>query len=316
MTVEKLKYTSNKLNVSTRNEYGELKSVLLGSVEQFLWPDNDNEFENAIKKSTFPETLPRTSLPTKIIQEASDDLERFTATLQSFDVDVIRPKITKSHWAYSARDILLTVGNTVIECPTPFSSRSNELDLYPMLNDADCNIIRAPRPKSKNDPIFDAANVLKLDDKLLYSLSHSANDAGAEWLQSQVGTDFEVIKWKAVENTVTHIDSTLLSCAKNTIIVNASRLTNDSLPNFMQGYRKIWVNDCKPRDFYVFPYASKWIGMNVLSVNPQTIIVDEIQKDLVEQLRTEKFDVIELPMRQSRTLGGGFHCVTCDLERS
>jgi N-dimethylarginine dimethylaminohydrolase len=51
-------------------------------------------------------------------------------------------------------------------------------------------------------------------------------------------------------------------------------------------------------------------------VNPQTIIVDEIQKDLVEQLRTEKFDVIELPMRQSRTLGGGFHCVTCDLERS
>jgi glycine amidinotransferase len=56
--------------------------------------------------------------------------------------------------------------------------------------------------------------------------------------------------------------------------------------------------------------------MNVLSINPETIIVDELQKDLIKKLIAAKFDVIKLPMRQSRTLGGGFHCVTCDLERS
>jgi N-dimethylarginine dimethylaminohydrolase len=49
--------------------------------------------------------------------------------------------------------------------------------------------------------------------------------------------------------------------------------------------------------------------------NPETIVVDETQVSLIEQLKSEKFDVIALPMRQSRTLGGGFHCVTCDIER-
>ena len=47
--------------------------------------------------------------------------------------------------------------------------------------------------------MFDAANVLKVNDKLVYSLSHSANEAGAEWLQEQVGTEFEVVKWQAVQ---------------------------------------------------------------------------------------------------------------------
>ena len=43
--------------------------------------------------------------------------------------------------------------------------------------------------------------------------------------------------------------------------------------------------------------------------------VDDIQKKLIAQLKEEKFNVISLPMRHARTLGGGFHCVTCDLER-
>ena len=84
----------------------------------------------------------------------------------------------------------------------------------------------------------------------------------------------------------------------------------------MKDFKIIWVDDCVGRKFYKFPFASKWIGMNMLSIDPETIIVDEIQIDLIEQLKQEKFNVIALPMRQSRTLGGGFHCVTCDLERS
>jgi N-dimethylarginine dimethylaminohydrolase len=229
---------------------------------------------------------------------------------------VFRPISDKQNWAYSARDIILTVGNTVIECPTPFSSRSKELDLYPFLKDADCNLIRAPRPETANSPMFDAANVLKCNDKLVYSLSHSANEAGADWLQEQVGTEFEVIKWKAVQHQITHIDSTLLSCGERTILANADRLTVDSLPYFMKDFKIIWVKNCVPRQFQQFPFASKWIGMNVLSMNPDTLFVDEIQRELIEQLENEHFNVIQLPMRQSRTLGGGFHCVTCDLHRS
>ena len=55
--------------------------------------------------------------------------------------------------------------------------------------------------------------------------------------------------------------------------------------------------------------------MNILSVNPETVMVDPIQKNLIRQLEAEKFNVIPVPLRQARTLGGGHHCVTCDLER-
>jgi len=302
--------------VSTKNDYGELKSVLVGSVDNFSWPIGDKEFDNSIARSTYEVTLDRGPISQTVINEAREDLDRLCENLENRGVQVTRPQIDKPTWAYSARDIILAVGNTVIECPTPFSSRSRELDLYPDVKQSGCKIVRAPRPETLEDPMFDAANVLKLNDKLVYSLSHSANEAGAVWLQEQVGTEFEVVTWRAVENEITHIDSTLLSCGENTIIANASRLTTETLPAFIKNFKKIWVEDCVPRSFDGFPLASRWIGMNALSLNPETIFVDEIQVDLIEKLEREKFEVIKLPMRQSRTLGGGFHCVTCDLERS
>jgi N-dimethylarginine dimethylaminohydrolase len=302
--------------VSTKNEYDELKSVLVGGVDNFAWPLNDAEFDKSIERSTYEGSLDKRNIDSIVLEEAREDLDRLSETLTSYNVEVVRPTSATPNWAYSARDIILTVGNTVIECPTPFSSRSKELDLYPELKQANCRVVRAPRPQNENDPMFDAANVLKCDDKLVYSLSHSANEAGAEWLQQQVGTEFEVIKWRTVEHQITHIDSTLLSCGAKTIVANADRLTMESLPDFMKDFKTIWVKDCVPRQFHQFPFASKWIGINMLSINPETIIVDEIQKNLITQLKQEKFEVIALPMRQSRTLGGGFHCVTCDVQRS
>jgi len=302
--------------ISSKNEYGELRSILVGSVDNFAWPIDDNEFDISVGRSTYEKKFKHNPVADTVINEARQDLQTLVKTLEDRNVKVYRPKITNPTWAYSARDIILTVGNTIIECPTPFTSRSRELDLYPELTLADCKVIRAPRPNTEDDPMFDAANVLKVNDKLVYSLSHSANEAGAEWLQEQVGTEFEVVKWQAVQHQVTHIDSTLLSCGKNMIIANASRLTTETLPAFMKDYKTIWVSDCVPRKFDYFPFASKWIGMNMLSLDPETIIVDEIQTELITQLKQEKLTVIPLPMRQSRTLGGGFHCVTCDLERS
>ena len=35
----------------------------------------------------------------------------------------------------------------------------------------------------------------------------------------------------------------------------------------------------------------------------------------IEHVLVEKFKVIEISLRHSRTLGGGHHCVTNDLER-
>ena len=53
----------------------------------------------------------------------------------------------------------------------------------------------------------------------------------------------------------------------------------------------------------------------MLSVDADTVIVDSAQTDLIQTLQQRKFTVIPMQLRHSRTLGGGFHCVTLDLER-
>ena len=71
-----------------------------------------------------------------------------------------------------------------------------------------------------------------------------------------------------------------------------------------------------PQDFYQYPYASKWIAMNMLVVDPRTVVVDLHQLELIKTLESYQFTVIPLELRHSRTLGGGFHCVTLDLLRT
>jgi len=53
----------------------------------------------------------------------------------------------------------------------------------------------------------------------------------------------------------------------------------------------------------------------MLVVNPHTVIVDKDQPMLIEILELNDFTVIPMQLRHSRTLGGGFHCVTLDLHR-
>lgn len=302
------------MKIFVKNEYSSLRSIVVGSAQQFAWPTDDSAFDASIVSSTYKGEFIPGSLHDRIIQEAEQDLDQLIDALEKEGVKVHRPQISKPNWSYSARDILLTVGNRIIECPTPYSSRANESDLYPCLKNAKCRWIQAPRPLTEDDPRFDAANVLKFDDKLLYLVSGTGNEAGAEWLQQQVGTDFEVIVWKDVY-AFAHIDSTIASLNENTILLNASRVSYNSLPLFLRQHRKIWVNDVVPRDFHQFPFASKWIGLNILSTDPKTVIVDKIQTRLIERLRELGFRVIELELRHSRTLGGGFHCATLDLER-
>lgn len=306
------------MKISTQNEYSTLKSVIVGSAKCVAWPSNDPAFTESIATSTFDGEIIPGPLPTNIVEEAEQDLDRLAEVLEKEQVKVYRPMIDQSNWCYSARDILLSVGNKIIECPTKYSSRRNEANFYQHIKKESimdgCDWIRAPIPMTDNDPMFDAANVLKFDDKLLYLISSTGNEAGAEWLQQQVGTEFEVVVWKDVY-AFAHIDSTIASLNENTILLNASRVSYNSLPLFLRQHRKIWINDIVARDFHQFPFASKWIGLNIFSINPETVIVDRIQTKLIERLKDTGFRVIELELRQARTLGGGFHCVTLDLER-
>jgi N-dimethylarginine dimethylaminohydrolase len=101
------------------------------------------------------------------------------------------------------------------------------------------------------------------------------------------------------------------------VLLNSSRVNEDNCPKAFKDWEKIYVteDDIVAQDFYQYPYASKWIAMNMLSINPETVIIDAAQKKLINILKSKGIDSIPLTLSHSRTLGGGFHCVTLDTRR-
>ena len=303
------------MRIRTINEYDQLQSVLLGSVKNGAWPTNDVFFDMMIESSTYKNTLTKGPLSQSVIDQTEQELEYLQNILLKRGVEVIRPNTAQPHCAFSARDVLLTLDNKVIICPTPYFSRQNEKTLYEHLQIKFGEWVKLPMPTHKSSPMFDAANICKFNDKLLYLVSNTANLAGAKLLQSVVGTAFEVIPWRGVYSHA-HIDSTIVSLDHNTILLNGSRVNETNLPKFLKDYKKIYLTDIESRDFDTFPYASKWIGMNILSLDPETVVVDPFYKKLIALLQDNNYNVIEAPLTHARTIGGGWHCVTCDLERT
>jgi len=162
--------------------------------------------------------------------------------------------------------------------------------------------------------VLDAANILRLGkDKYLFLESASGNRAAWAWLLANLPTSasMEVCNFYAG----VHIDSTIVPLREGLVLLNGARVTPETCPAVFKDWECIYINDVVPQGFYKYPYASKWIAMNMLVVNPNTVIVDAAQHDLIELLTKKNFTVIPRTLRHSRTLGGGFHCVTLDLRR-
>ena len=65
----------------------------------------------------------------------------------------------------------------------------------------------------------------------------------------------------------------------------------------------------------LFDMSSPWVGMNLLSYDQETVIVDERQTNLIKLLEKNKFNVVKIRMRHIYTQGGGIHCATLDTVR-
>jgi glycine amidinotransferase/scyllo-inosamine-4-phosphate amidinotransferase 1 len=160
--------------------------------------------------------------------------------------------------------------------------------------------------------VLDAANVTRLGDSMLFLESASGNRAAYNWLCEQFpDVTIELCNFYSG----VHIDSTIVPLREGLVMLNASRVTEETCPKVFQTWNKIYVEDVVAQDFYQYPYASKWIAMNMLVVDPHTVVVDKNQPELIKTLENWHFTVVPLELRHSRTLGGGFHCVTLDLLR-
>jgi len=165
------------------------------------------------------------------------------------------------------------------------------------------------------EPCFDAANVLRCGRDLFYLVSNSGNKLGAMWLQSTLGSEFKV---HLIENVYTymHLDSTVSFLRPGLVLLNPSRIRKDNVPAGLDRWDIIWCEEPVDIGFAgAHAQASTWIGMNLFMVRPDLAIVEERQLPLIRQLEKHGINVLPLPIRHARTLGGGFHCVTLDLKR-
>ena len=300
--------------ISSRNEWSPLKKIVVGSATDANWPVRDPVFSKEAEKTTWKETpVPRGPVSQRIIEETNEDLDRLVTTLMSLGVEVVRPDPLnfQTHdglYNYCPRDRLLVHGSTVIDTAMMYPCRDMELQCYHDILD-DVEVIHMPRGQGL---VLDAANVCRLGDQMLFLESASGNRAAYEWLCAQFpDVTIELCNFYAG----VHIDSTIVPLREGLVMLNASRVNFDNVPRVFDGWHKIWVNDVVAQDFYKYPYASKWIAMNMLVVDPHTVICDQNQIELIKTLESYRFNVIPLELRHSRTLGGGFHCVTLDLHR-
>jgi scyllo-inosamine-4-phosphate amidinotransferase 1 len=301
--------------ISSYNEWSPLRRVVVGDATHANWPVQDPVFKLESEKTSWKETpVPSGAVPQWIIDETNEDLAKLATTLTKLGVEVLRPEPVNFQeydgmYNYCPRDRFLVYGNTIVDPAMMYPCRNMEIQCYHDIVDSAANYLHMPRNEGM---ILDAANVARLGNKMLFLESASGNRAAYNWLCDQFpGVEIELCNFYSG----VHIDSTIVPLREGLVMLNASRINNANCPQIFKQWDKIYVDDVVAQDFYQYPYASKWIALNMLVVNPRTVIVDRHQHELIKKLERWNFTTIPLELRHSRTLGGGFHCVTLDLHR-
>jgi glycine amidinotransferase/scyllo-inosamine-4-phosphate amidinotransferase 1 len=301
--------------ISSYNEWDPLKKIVVGSATHANWPTDDPVFAQEGSKTSWTETpVPSGPVLEHIVEEANIDLELLSNALESLGVEVLRPSEMDfvqygGMYNYCPRDRLLVYGDTVVDCNMMYPCRDMEIEALWEVTRMAGQVIKMPRDQGL---ILDAANVCRLGDTWLFLESASGNRAAYDWLCQQ----FPDVKIELCNfYSGVHIDSTITPLREGLVLLNSSRVNESNCPQALADWDKIYIDQVVPQDFYQYPYASKWIALNMLVVDPETVIVDAHQDQLIKTLLSHNFNVIPMTLRHSRTLGGGFHCVTLDLVR-
>lgn len=381
--------------MASYSEYGQLRNVLLGTVEDYkpscwAWKAQANVSAENFAKAV---AICDVAIPNQIIDEVSEDLQHYELALKSLGVDVIRPPRISSEPIYETdvlysfgrdfyniRDLHIVFGEKIVSsapsqpnrtleiselrdfvaktagelgleflaCPTPQLTTN---PVYPNIRNSSGDLefteeILATNLGSitqeiwhrltENEILFDAANIVRYNGHALYLISSTGNLKAFDWLKINI-PNFNFHKTDVYRSS--HIDSTILPLDEETFLVNSVRVNTTNIPQnirdkrilyfkdvaripdteiaFHQQYRATAAAELESLGFQsnLQDMSSPWAGMNVLSINTKTIMVESNQIQLIRFLESSGFEVIPIRMRHAYTMLGGLHCTTLDLVR-
>ena len=163
--------------------------------------------------------------------------------------------------------------------------------------------------------MFDAAQCLRFDDRILMNISNINHSLGAKWLNSHLRHK----KITTISICDNHIDSGIMPIREGTLLVNREKVKNKTaLPDFLRSWDVLEAPEPKHNTNYSdkdLLLASKFIDINVLSLDGKKIIVNSSYTPLIRLLDQKGFTPIPVRMRHKRLFGGGFHCISLDTIR-
>jgi N-dimethylarginine dimethylaminohydrolase len=348
-TSQESEYTLVSL-VNVHNEWDPLEEMIVGIADgaQVPKPDRGLFALDYCASVESPSDIPSGPYNPQIIDEAREDLDDFARLLSNEGVVVRRPVVTDharmfgtpdwstdGEYNYCPRDVLLPIGQTIIETPMALRSRYFEAfayrDLLMEYFKSGANWISAPKPRllddtynirpktgsvlNNHEPVFDAANVLRVGKDLLYLVSCSGNMLGFQWLQRVLGDTYRVHAVSGVYEG-THIDTTIALIRPGLVVLCPERIKLEQVPAIFKKWDIIWCPAMVNTGYaWSYPRASIWQGMNLIMINPRLAVVNNLQIELIKALECHGVEVAPLQMRHARNLSGGFHCVSVDIRR-
>jgi glycine amidinotransferase/scyllo-inosamine-4-phosphate amidinotransferase 1 len=318
----------------SKNEWDPLQKVIVGLADFARIPPLDRSLRTVnyshVKNE---EDIPKGQLyPLEVIREASDDLDRLSEELTKLGIEVVRPTNRPTdYYNYCPRDLVTIIDTKAIVAPMSLQARKDE---YRNIESNLSNIYYVPNDQGDHNynldsvgnkdilalnefyPKFDAANILRANNDILYLVSNSGNKKGAYYLQELLGSNYRVHTLEGVYSYM-HIDSTVAFLREGLMLLNPSRIPDKSiLPKPFCDWDAIYCPEPVDIGYSYYNHASPWINMNLLSLSEELVVLEEHQEPTRRELEKYGIECLMLPMRHARTLGGCFHCVTLDLVRN
>jgi len=353
---DKSKASSAYPVVNSYNEWDPLEEVVLGIVDgatvpqwhvtlQATMPSDQAHFYQQNQGKPFPQEQ---------IDAANKDLEEFARILEAEGVIVRRPEpidhakpFATQNWEcmsglYAAmpRDILLVIGNEIIESPMAWRSRFFEINAYrPLLTDyflRGAKWTAAPKPQlrdelynydyehptdSKNmkyaitefEATFDAADFVRCGKDIFVQKSNVTNTMGINWLKRHLGDAYNVHVLEFNDTHPMHIDATFMPLAPGKVLVNPERVSE--LPEMFRNWELLYAPEpCMPNSHPLY-MTSRWINMNILMLDEERVIVEKGEETIIKAFKRWGMKPIPCSFRNFNTFGGSFHCATADIRR-
>lgn len=176
---------------------------------------------------------------------------------------------------------------------------------------------------TEDEPIWDAADVARFGKDLFVIHSNTTNQAGFNWLKRHFASRGVACHFMHFPDDLhpQHIDGNFVPLRPGVVLVNRERPPLEwEISKFREGNWKLVLSARPNKVNFPMPDfcegSANGMSINVFSISPEKVVVEENERELIEQLTDLGFDVIPTAFRDTYQFGGGLQCSTNDIRRA